>query len=211
VPQIERIEASFRDNGKKEISQIRDESKQFSDQLEEISRQAEAAKKEIASLYASKKTGETKKLVEEYYAKIALEAADLKGIVGYMNQIIEAAAVFGEMKENASLEELKSLIADAKEKGNAVETGSLPSNLQASAQGLKDSMNAFLAKMEDMAMLKLENASELDASYEIFSQKEDEFFGSAKKYIDEMENLGIIENKINSEIEKLSRIKFSLR
>lgn len=209
--QIEKIETSFRDNSKKEISQIRDESTQFSTELDTIIKEAEAAKKEIENLNAPKMAEDTKKLTEDYYSKLAQEATDLKGIIGYMNQIIDVAAVFGEMKENSSLDELKNLIAGAKKKGNAVETGSLPPSLQSSAQSLKDSMNAFLVKMEDMAMLKLENTAELDASYNDFSQKEDEFFGGAKKYIDGMEDLSIIENRINSDLERLNKIKFSLR
>ena len=128
-----------------------------------------------------------------------------------MSQIIDVAAVFGEMKENSSLDELKNLIAGAKEKGNSVETGSLPPNLQASAQGLKDSMNAFLVKMEDVANLKSDNMADLDSGYSDFSQKEDEFFGGAKKYIDGMEDLSIIEKRINSDLERLSKIKFSLK
>jgi len=65
--------------------------------------------------------------------------------------------------------------------------------------------------MEETAALKSENTSELDASYNNFSQKEDEFFSAAKKYIDGMEDLNIIEEKINLDIERLGKIKFSLR
>lgn len=211
APQVEKIEGSFRENGKKEISQIRDESKQFSGQLEEIIREAETAKKEVSSLDSPRMAEDTKELAEDYYSKMAREAADLKGIIGYMSQIIDVAAVFGEMKENSSLDEMKNLIARAKEKGNAVKTDSLPQSLETNAQNLKDSMNAFLVKLEETAALKSENTAALDASYNDFSQKEDEFFGNAKKYIDGMENLDIIEGKIKSDIERLGKIKFSLK
>ncbi|MDD5489838.1 MAG: hypothetical protein PHP25_04125 [Candidatus Moranbacteria bacterium] len=211
APKIGKIEASFRDNSKKEISQIRDESKQSSIELDAVIKESETAKKEIENLSAPTVSGGTKKLAEDYYSKLAQEAADLKGIIGYMSQIIDVAAVFGEMKENSSLDELKNLIAGAKEKGNAVETGSLPSGLQASAQNLKDSMNAFLEKMDNIASLKSDNMAELDAGYNDFSQKEDEFFVNAKKYIDGMENLDILENRINIDLERLGKIKFSLK
>ena len=211
APKIEKIEASFRDNNKKEISQIREESEQFSTELDALIKEAEAAEKEVSSLDFPKIAGDTKKLTEDYYSKLAQEATDLKGIIDYMSQIIDVAAVFGEMKENASLDELKNLIAQAKEKGSAVETDSLPQGLEASAQGLKDSMNVFLVRMEETAMLKSENTAELDASYNDFSQKEDEFFGSAKKYIDGMENLDGIERKIKSDLERLGKVKFSLK
>ncbi|OGI27245.1 MAG: hypothetical protein A2359_00320 [Candidatus Moranbacteria bacterium RIFOXYB1_FULL_43_19] len=208
---IEKIEASFRDSGKKDISQIREESVQFSAELDGIIKEAEAAEKEIGNLGAPESAAETKKQAQEYYSKLSQEASDLKGVIDYMSQIIDVAAVFGEMKENASLDELKNLIAQAKEKGSAVETDVLPPGLESSAQNLKDSMNVFLVKMEDMAMLKLENAAELDASYSDFSQKEDEFFSGAKKYIDGMEDLGIAESRIKIDLERLSNIKFSLK
>jgi hypothetical protein len=72
-------------------------------------------------------------------------------------------------------------------------------------------MNAFLIKMEDVAMLKSENTADLDASYGDFSQKEDEFFSAAKKYIDGMENLDIAESRIKIDLERLGKIKFSLK
>ncbi|MDI6778287.1 MAG: hypothetical protein QMD77_03775 [Patescibacteria group bacterium] len=211
APQIEKIETSFRDNGKKEISQIRDESRQFSVELEGVIKEAEAAKKEIENLNASKPAENAKKLTGEYYWKLAREASDLKGIIDYMSQIIEVAAVFGEMKENSSLDEMKNIIARAKEKGSAIQTENLPQSLQTNAQNLKDSMNTFLVKMEDVATLKSENTAALDESYNDFSQKEDEFFSAGKKYIDGMEDLDIIEGKIKSEIERLGRVRFSLK
>jgi hypothetical protein len=210
-PQIEKIEVSFRDNGKKEISQIRDESKQFSEQLEGIVRDAETLKKETAGLNAPKSGENAKKMTEEYYTKLILQAGDLKKTIDYMSQIIEVAAVFGEMKENASLDEMKNLIARAKEKKDAIQVESVPESIRANAVNLKDSLGTFVGKMEDLANLKTEAIGELDASYSDFSQKEDEFFASAKKFIDEMENLDVLEGKINSEIEKLGRVRFSLR
>lgn len=211
APKIEKIETSFRDNGKKEISQIRDESAEFLAELDAIIKESEEAENEISFLVAPKIAVGTKKQAEDYYSKLAQEARDLKGVISYMSQIIDAAAVFGEMKENASLEEMKNLIAQAKEKGSAVKTDTLPSNLAASAQNLKDSMNSFLAKMEDVAMLKSESTAELDASYSDFSQKEDEFFSAAKTYIDGMENLDIVESRIKNDLERLGKIKFSLK
>lgn len=209
--QIEKIESSFRENGKKEISQIRDESKQFSDELNMIAKEAESAKREGSSLGAPPLAENLKKDVQDYYSKIALEAADLKGIIDFMSQIIDVAAVFGEMQEKSSLDEMKNLIARAKEKGDAVKTDILPQTLQVDAQNLKDSMNSFLLKMEEMATLKSENSVALDESYDDFSQKEDIFFAASKKYIDGMENLDIMKERINAEIERLGKVKFSLK
>lgn len=210
-PQIGEIEKSFRDNSKKDISQIRDESRQFSEKLDGIIKESEAAKKEIENLKAPKTARDSRELAIGYYSKVGEQAGDLKGIIDYMGQIIETAAVFGEISESASLDEMKNLIARAKEKAGAMKTDTLPENLQANAQNLKESMGIFLVKMEDMAALKSENSAELDASYGDFSQKENEFFSAAKNYIDRMENLDIMEERINNDLERLSKIKFSLK
>ncbi|HBB36999.1 MAG: hypothetical protein UX02_C0002G0207 [Candidatus Moranbacteria bacterium GW2011_GWC1_45_18] len=209
--QIEKIEASFRNNSKKEISQIRDESKQFSAELEAIINEAEAAKKEVASLNAPRMAEDTKELAENYYSKLAWEATDLKGIIDYKNQIFEVSAVFGEVEENVSLDEMKNIIAQARETGSKVNVDVLPQSLQLEAQALKESMNSFLIKIEDVAAMKTENMSDLDAAHEDFAAKEGQYFAAEKKYIFGMENLDTIENMIFSDLERLSRVKFSIK
>ncbi|PIU77694.1 MAG: hypothetical protein COZ28_00725 [Candidatus Moranbacteria bacterium CG_4_10_14_3_um_filter_44_15] len=209
--QVEEIEKSFRDSGKKDTAAIREESGQFKEKLDSIIRDSELARRETEELGALKMTKSAKNLTVDYFSKVSRQASDLKGIIDYMSQIIEVAAVFGEIGESASLDEMKNLIARAKEKAGAVKTEALPGDLRPSAQNLKEAMNNFLARMEETAALKSENTSELDASYNNFSQKEDEFFSAAKKYIDGMEDLNIIEEKINLDIERLGKIKFSLR
>lgn len=211
APEIEKIEGSFRENGKKEISQIRDESKQFSVELETIAKESGSVEKEIEALTAPKVAENLKKDSRDYYAKMTLQAGELKSIIDYMSQIIEVAAVFGEMKDNSSLDEMKNIISRAKEKGDAIKTDTLPQALQLDAQNLKDSMNSFLLGIEDFAALRSEDTTALDASYQDFSQKEDAFFVAGKKYIAGMENLGIMEGGIDAEIEQLRKIKFSLK
>ena len=209
--EISEIEKNFRDSSKKDVSRIRDESRQFAAKLDEIVTESGATEKEISGLKAPKMAQDAKETAAGYYRKVGKQAGDLKEIISYMSQIIEVAAVFGEIGESASLDEMRNLIARAKEKADAVKTETLPNDLQSSAQNLKESMSTFLAKMEEVAELKSENTSELDASYGDFSQKEDEFFTSAKKYIDGMEDLNIIEGRISADIERLGKVKFSLR
>jgi hypothetical protein len=211
APQIEKIESSFRENGKKEISQIRDESKQFSAELETIAKESESVGKEIGALGSPKTAENLKKDTEDYYSKLTLQAEELKSIIDYMGQIIEVAAVFGEMNDNSSLDEMKNIISRAKEKGDAIKTDTLPQALQVDAKNLKDSMSSFLLSIEDFATLRSEDTNALDASYQDFSEKEDAFFAAGKKYIDGMENLAIIEGRISAEIEQLRKIKFSLK
>jgi hypothetical protein len=211
APQIEKIENNFRENGKKDISQIREESKQSSAELEAISRESASAEEEISGLRSPITAENLKNDIQEYYSKITHQATELKSIVDYMNQIIDVSAVFGEMQDNSSLDDMKSIISRAKEKGAAVKTDGLPQSLQVEAKNLKDAMNSFLLKIEEVANLKSEDTAALDESYQDFSQKEGSFFTAGKKYIDEMENLAIMEQKINVEIGQLGKVKFSLR
>lgn len=211
APRIDKIEAGFRDNGKKEISQIREESKQFSAELETVTNEASATKKEIENLSAPGSSASAKKAAEDYFARLASQSSDLKEIIGYMSQIIEVAAVFGEMGENATLGDMKGIIARAEEKGDAVRTVDLPQNIQADARNLKESMNAFLAKMEEIASQKSDDTAALDESYADFSKKEDEFFAASRKYIDGMENLDVLEEKIQKDVERLGKVRFSFR
>jgi succinate dehydrogenase/fumarate reductase flavoprotein subunit len=208
---IEKVETGFQENSKEEASQVKDDSQQFLAELKAIGQEAKAAKKEIEDLEAPREAESAKNLAEEYYLKLAQEADDLEGIISYTSQMVEAASFFEEIKENSSLDELKNLIGLSREKTSAIEIDSLPPALQEEAQNLKDSMNSFLLRLEDMVALRSENTAEVEASYANFSQKESEFFRNAKKYIGEMENLKGIEERIKADIERLEKVKFSLR
>ncbi len=210
-PRIEEIQKSFADSGKKDVTQIRDESADFAEKLDGITKESEAAKNEIGGLSAPGPTGATKQLAMDYYSRIEKQSDDLKGIIAYMSQVIGVAAVFGEVEEATTLDEMKNIIARAKERGNAVETNSLPRELAPSAQALKETLGFFVIKMEETAQLKSENSAELDASYEDFSKKESDFFTAAKNYVDGMENIDIISARLNEEVARLQGIYFSLR
>jgi len=209
--QVEEIEQSFKESGQKDIAGIRDEANQLKGQLDAIIRESEAAKGEIEVAGAPKLAKPTKDLAVDYFSKVNRQAADLKGMIGFMGQIIEVAAVFGKIGESASLEDMKGLIAKAKEKSSAVQAEILPPDIRESAKNLKDSMDTFLSKLEEVASLASQNTAQLDAAYADFSRKEDEFFSAGKEYIDGMENLDIMEEKINSDIERLGKVKFSLK
>ena len=209
--QIEGIEQNFKESGQKDIAGIKDETNQLKGRLDVIIRESEAAKGEIEAAGAPKLAKPTKDLATDYFSKVNRQAADLKGMIGFMGQIIEVAAVFGEIGESASLEDMKVLIAKAKEKNSAVQAEILPPDVRESARNLKESMDMFLLKLEEVASLASQNTAQLDAAYADFSRKEEEFFSAGKKHIDGMENLDIMENRISSDLERLSKVKFSLK
>ncbi|OGI26452.1 MAG: hypothetical protein A3J76_00665 [Candidatus Moranbacteria bacterium RBG_13_45_13] len=209
--QIQEIENSFRDSGKKDVAAIREDTARLGEKLEEIVREAETAKKESEELSAPGVARETQNMMAEYFSKAGRQAADLKGIVSFMGEIVEVASVFGEISESANLEEMTNMIGKAKEKSAEMKTGNLPQDIEVNGKNLKYSMDAFLVKMEEMASLKSQDSAQLDAAYADFSKNEEEFFTVSKKHIDDMENLGIIEKKIDSEIMRLGEIRFSLK
>lgn len=209
--QMQEIESGFRDSSRKDAAQIRKQSKIFSEKLGDIISQSQSAGREIEGLTVPKTAAVVKNSALEYYAKVAMQAKDLEGIVNFMDQISQAAAVFEKMNENANLDEIKSLIVEAKEKSAGINVGVLPQELQSNSQNLKDGMNAFLAKLDEVANQRVQNTDQLDAAYEDFSRKEEDFFSGSKKYIDEMENLDIMKEKIKNDLERLVKVKFSLK
>lgn len=209
--QIQEIENSFRDSGKKDVTAIREDTIRLGEKLDEIVQKAEAAKRESEELSAPSVAKETQNMMAEYFSKASRQATDLKGIVSFMGEIVEVASVFGEISESANLEEMTNVIGKAKEKSAEMKTGNLPQDIEASGKNLKYSMDAFLLKMEEMASLKSQDSAQLDAAYADFSKNEEEFFAASKKHIDGMEDLSIIEKKINAEIERLGKIRFSLK
>lgn len=209
--QIEEIEESFGKSGGKETAVIREETRRLKDKLDEISQESEIAKKEIEALKAPKLAKPAKYAMADYFSRVNKQTAELESIIDFMSQIIEVAAVLGEIGESASLEDVKSLIVEAKEKSHAIQTEILPLAIRESAQDLKDSMSVFLSKLEEMVVLASQDTAQLDAAYADFSKREDEFFSVAKRHIGEMEDLSVIENKMSADIERLRKVKFSLR
>jgi hypothetical protein len=209
--QVEEISLSFSDSGKKDVAAIREDSKRLGEKLNSIITQSNSAGREVEALSASGATRPVKDEAVSYFSEVNQQATDLKGVIGFVGQIIEVAAVFGEIGDSTNLEAMKSLIGKAKEKSGAVQAEILPAEIQESAQALRGSMDVFLSKMEEVATLASQDMSQLGTAYADFSAKENEFFSAAKKHIGQMEDLNAMEKRMNLNIERLGKVRFSLK
>jgi hypothetical protein len=208
--QIQEIEKGFRGGGKKP-AEMRQDAEKFVSQLDEISRQSEAAKKEIGELKTPGGAGKAKEALLDYYSKAESQAENLNGLMVFMGNNYGIAEIFSQIGENTTLDEMKNLINQAKVRVGAIKTEVLPKDLQPSAESLKQSMEVFLVKLEEVAMLASQEADQLNRAYAAFSQKQSEFSAEGKKYVDNMDDLAVAEKQIDSELLRLNRIYFKIK
>lgn len=209
--QIQEIEKGFRGSGGKKPAEMRQETEKFVFQLDEISKQSETAKKEIGNLKTSGESKKAKELLLDYYSKTKNQAENLKGFMVFMGDNYGVAEIFSRIGENTTLDEMKNLISQAKANVGAIKTELLPRELQTSAGNLKQSTEAFLVKLEEVATLASQEAEQLNGAYADFSQKQDEFSAEGKKYIDNMDDLASAEKQIDSELLRLNGIYFKIK
>jgi len=209
--QIQEIEKGFRGGGAKKPAELRQDARSFISQLDEISKQSESAKKEIEELGMP---GEAKKANEallDYYSRTKGQAESLKSLMVFMGNNYEIAEIFSKIGENTTLDEMKSLISQAKAVAGTIKTDALPKNIQASAENFKQSNEAFLVKLEEVATLASLETDQLNQAYAEFSQKQDEFSAEVKKYIDNLEDLSPLEKQIDSELLRINGIYFKIK
>jgi hypothetical protein len=209
--QIQEIEKGFRGGSGKKPAEMRQDAQNFVAQLDEISKQSETAKKEIEDLKTPGEARKTKQMLLDYYSKTGSQAENLRSLMVFMGANYGIAEIFSKIGENTTLDEMKSLISQAKAGVGAIKTESLPKELQVSAGGLKQSTEGFLVKLEEVATLASQETDQLSGAYATFSQKQDEFSAEGKKYIDNMEDLTAMEKQIDSELLRLNGIYFKIR
>lgn len=208
--QMQQIERSFSSGGK-DVSKMREDSKNFAAQLEEISQKSQSAGKEVQNLNAPGIAGNPRDLLVEYYSKVSSQAKDLKNLSQFIGENYEVAAVFAEINENTSLDEMENLIDRAKEKTAAIAPEKVPQSLQGNAKSLKEAIEAFLVKMEEAVSGVSSDPEQLNGAYAEFSQKEDEFSKASKEYMNSLPDMSLLEKQIDEELLKLNGIYFRIR
>jgi hypothetical protein len=208
--QIGEIEKNIRGSSAKKASEMNQEARNFVVQLEGLIEQSQSAARETKALSAPKDARPTKDLILAYYEKSGKQATELKGFVEFMRDNFEVADVFSQINQNTTLDEMKALINQAKEKVGVIETSTLPESLQPSASELKQSMENFLLKLEETATLLSLDTDELNKAYSSFSEKQSNFSAEGKKYLGSLEDLAPMKGQINSELLKLSGIYFRI-
>jgi hypothetical protein len=209
--QIQEIEKGFRGGSGKKAVELLQDSKNFVSQLDGISGQSETAKEEIGDLRTPREAKKAKGALLDYYSKTGGQAENLKGLMVFMGGNYEIAEIFSKIGENTTLDEMKNLISQAKVIVGTIRTDSLPKDIQASAESLKQSTVSFLIKLEEVATLSSSETDQLSGAYAEFSQKQDEFSAEGKKYIDNLEDLTSLEKQIDSELLRINGIYFKIK
>ena len=83
--------------------------------------------------------------------------------------------------------------------------------MKASGEELKKATDNFLDKIDQTAAGNVEGSDQLNAAYADFSQKENDFFSAAKKYISSFQNTDLVSQKIDTDLTVLRKVKFSVK
>lgn len=207
---IKEVEKDYQKSGTRDALQLKTESDKFISKLDEMTANVESAKREVDRLNAPLTEMDTKDEMKNYYSKAGTQIKDAKNISEFMNKVFQVAVIFGKIKEDVALDEMKNLIAEAKNENAKVDTSGLPKNIEASGQDLKKATDNFLAEMENVAGGATENPDQLNAAYAEFSTKVDEFSASSRGFINSVEDLTPLQNKIRIDLAGLQKIYFKI-
>jgi hypothetical protein len=207
---LKEVEKNYQKSGTRDALQLKVESDNFISKLNEMTASVESAKREIDRLNVPLTEMGIKNEMADYYSKAGTQIKDAKNISEFTSQIFQVAVIFGKIKENVALDEMKILIAEAKNENTKVDASSLPKNIEANGQALKEATNNFLAEMERVAGGATENSDRLNAAYAEFSTKVDEFSASSRGFIGSAEDLTPLQNKIRADLAGLQKIYFKI-
>lgn len=207
---LKEVEKDYQKSGTRDALQLKVESDNFILKLDEMTASVESAKQEVDRLNVPLTEMHIKNEMADYYSKAGAQIKDAKSISRFTNQIFQVAVIFGKIKADVTLDEMKNLIAEAKNENVKVDIGGLPQNLETSGQDLKKATDNFLAEMENVAGGATENSDQLNAAYAEFSTKVDEFSASSRGFISSAEDLAPLENKIGTDLMGLQKIYFKI-
>jgi len=208
---IKEAEKDYQKSGTMDALQLKVESDNFLSKLDEMTASAESAEREVDRLNVPLTEMKIKDEMKDYYSKAGAQIQAAKNISEFMNKVFQVAVIFGKIKEDVALDEMKNLIAEAKQENAKVDTSGLPKNIESSGRELKGATDNFLAEMEKVAGGSIENSDQLNAAYAEFSARVDEFSASSRGFISSAEDLTPLENKIRTDLAGLQKIYFKIK
>ncbi|MDP1845814.1 MAG: hypothetical protein Q8L09_03635 [Candidatus Moranbacteria bacterium] len=208
---LKEVEKNYQKSGTRDVLQLKVESENFISKLDEMAASAESATREIDQLNIPLTEMGIKKEMKDYYTKAGTQIRDAKNISEFRKQIFEVAVIFGKIKEDVALDEMKNLIAEAKQENAKVDASRLPKNLRENGQALNDAMDKFLVEMENVAGGSIENPDQLNEAYAEFSAKEDEFSVNSRGFINSLEDLKPLQDKIRADLAGIEKIYFKIK
>ncbi len=207
---IKEAEKDYQKSGTRDALQLKGETDNFLSKLDEMTASAEAAKQEVDRLNVPLTEMGIKDEMKDYYSKAGTQIQDAKNISEFMNQVFQVAVIFGKIKGDVDLDQMKNLITEAKSENTKVDVTGLPKNIEANGRSLKKATDDFLAEMEKVAGGTTENSDQLNAAYDEFSNKVNEFSTSSRGFISSAEDLTPLQGKIRSDLGDLQKIYFKI-
>lgn len=193
------------------MEDLKNELTSFASDLDTINKETESARQETEKIGAPRAAKTAQEELIDFYTRSGRQTQDLRNVVKFMNQLFEVAVIFDNIKQDTKLQEIQTMIAEAKTKSSGINTVILPEELKNSGNELKTAMDNFLEAIDETAAGKVEGNDRLNTSYADFSQKENDFFSGEKKYVDSFQDTGLIENQIDNELLVLERVRFSIK
>jgi hypothetical protein len=209
--QLKEAEKDYQKGGTRDAAQLKSESDTFLTKLDEMVATAESAGQEVDRLNTPLTEADIRNEMKDYYSKAGMQIKDAKSISQFQSQVFQVAVIFGKIKGDVALDDMKNLIAEAKNENSKVDTSGLPKNLQSNGQALKEATDNFLAEMDKVASGASENSDQLNAAYTEFSTKVDEFSASSRNFINSAENLVPLQNKIRMDLAGIEKIYFKIK
>jgi hypothetical protein len=209
--QLKEIEKDYQKSGTRDAAQLKDESDSFIAKLDEMAASAESAKKEVERLKTPLAETDIKDEMASYFTTAQAQIKEVKNILEFKNQVFQVAVIFGRIKEDVDLEGMKNLITEAKQENAKVDASALPENVKADGQSLKTATDNFLAEMETVAGGAVDNSEQLNAAYTEFSAKVDEFSSSSRDFINSIDDLKPLQDKIRADLMGIQKIYFKVK
>jgi hypothetical protein len=198
-------------SGGKKVPEFGAELSGFSSDLDAVAKELEAAESEMGSRSVPREAKSVRSELDDYYQKSGNQIQDMNNVVKYLTMVFNVTSIFDKMNPDSTAEEIRGMIADAKEKSKAVDAGILPVAMRSSGNELKVAVEGYLDQFDQYANGKAESHDQLNESYADFSEKLNDFLIAKKNYFDTFDDLDSLGRKIDEHLMILERVRFSIK
>jgi len=208
---VKDVQEKMNASGGKTAEEFGGELAVFTENLNAISRDLDSALAETAKIGVSPAARTTAAELADFYKKSGAQVRDMAGVAGFLGQVFDIAVIFDRIKPDATAQDVRNMVSEAKAKSADVKVEILPEEMRNSGNELKVATENYLDQFDQFATGKVEAHDQLNASYDEFSLKTNDFLVAKKKYFDSFENMDAVAEKIDGELLALKKVKFSVK
>ncbi len=205
------IEEKMNASGGKTAAEFNVELTGFVGELNEVSRQLDKAGSQMQQLKTPGAAAHVRSELLQYYQAIGEDVKNVAAVAGFMNRVFDVTEIFDRMKPDATADDIRSMISEAKDKSEKIDASVLSAGMKNSGIDLRDAAVSYLDEFNKYATGEAESKDRLDASYSIFSEKINDFLVAKKKYFSTFPDIDSMSRKIDNDLMVLERVKFSLK